>query len=148
MALEYNYFDDADRGSFVTHHWTHSRTGDGFEHIVLTGIVAIHQKGESEDRWRREQVNLNLPIPHIPHDKVFKLRNWAPFVTINAIYNKDTSYDSGHAVDAFRILNPSSEHKPGIIVQADIAIRDTDAWLYRIGYHVTLIGEYVDSTFT
>lgn len=141
--MEYNYSDADDRGRFKTHHWTHSKTGDGLEHIVLTGVVAIHQKGESEERWRRDQVTLILPIFNLPRGQYLKLRYWAPFVTINAIYNKDTSYDSGHAVDAFRLLNPGAQRR-NIHLQADIAIRDTDAWLYRIGYHVTLIGEFTD----
>jgi hypothetical protein len=25
----------------------------------------------------------------------------------------------------------------------DVAVRDTDAWLYRLSYHITLIGKIV-----
>ena len=28
-------------------------------------------------------------------------------------------------------------------VNVDLAVRDTDAWLYRIGYNITLLGKIV-----
>jgi hypothetical protein len=28
-------------------------------------------------------------------------------------------------------------------VNADVTVRDTDAWILRIGYHITLIGKIV-----
>ena len=28
-------------------------------------------------------------------------------------------------------------------VNADLAVRDMDGWLYRLGYHITLIGKIV-----
>ena len=43
------------------------------------------------------------------------------------IYNAGVSNESGHAVDAFRILNPEKLQHGGVTVQVDIAIRDTDA---------------------
>ena len=30
-------------------------------------------------------------------------------------------------------------------VQADLAVRDSDAFLYRVGYHITLVGRIIFS---
>lgn len=143
MTINIDYFSDKDKGKYISRHWAYSKTGDGLESIVLSGVIIIDQKGESENTWKAEQVSFNLPI-RVPNGKAFKLKHWAPFITINSIYNKSVSNDSGHAVDGFRIINPENAQIEYITVQADIAIRDSDAWLYRLGYNVTLIGEYID----
>ena len=147
MAKQYDFFDRHDRNRFIRHNWTHSKTGDGFEHIVLTGVVAIHERGESEDHWKREQIDLLIPIPNVPSGKVLRLKHWAPFVTLNAIYKKNMASrnvadNGGYAVDDFKILNTRNGHSQTVTVQTDVAIRDDDSFLYRIGYNVTLIGEF------
>jgi len=90
---------------FVTPHHVHTKTGDGKELIILTGVVIIDLKGESGEQWRWETVDFGIPFRHIhPVGKALAPENWAVFVTINAIYNAGSSYNSGHAVDAFELL--------------------------------------------
>jgi hypothetical protein len=82
----------------------------------------------------------------------FSVEEWSPFVSLSAIFNQGQSINSGHAVDAWRpnhfgsgtdVLTgrPVSNLFSGVNV--DLAVRDNDAWLYRLGYNVTLIGKIV-----
>ena len=136
---------DDNRNKFTSLHHTHFRTADGFENIVLTGVAIIHLQGESQDSWRREQIELGIRFNGIvPRGKVLALKNWAPFVTLNAVYNANVSHNSGHAVDTFGVLNPSWPLDGKVFIKADIAIRDSDAHLYRLGYQVNLVGKFED----
>lgn len=109
MALYYNM--QRNPGAFVRHHWLHTKTGDGKELITVSGITAIHVKGQTHQRWYRETVNMNIDLTHMVPDwpledgssakSWIKLTNWVPFVTINAIYDRAHSVDAGFAVDEF-----------------------------------------------
>jgi hypothetical protein len=128
---------------FVTPHHVHTKTGDGKELIILTGVVIIDLKGESGEQWRWETVDFGIPFRHLhPDGKALAPENWAVFVTINAIYNAGKSYNSGHAVDAFELLGARAGLAQEIWVRAHVAVRDSDAYLFRIGYHVTLVGKF------
>jgi hypothetical protein len=81
---------------------------------------------------------------------VFSLEEWAPFASLSAVFNQGESIDSGFAVDVWRPNHFSTgtdvvSHQPvsnvftGVSV--DAAVRDTDAWLYRLGYNITLLGK-------
>jgi hypothetical protein len=80
----------------------------------------------------------------------FSLEEWAPFASLSAIFNQDQSINSGFAVDTWRPNHFGSgtdvlSHQPvnnifsGINV--DVAVRDTDAWIFRVGYNITLLGK-------
>ncbi len=82
----------------------------------------------------------------------FAVEEWAPFASLSSVFNQDQSINSGFAVDVWRPthFNTGTDaftHLPieniftGITV--DVAIRDSDAWIYRIGYHITLLGKIV-----
>lgn len=132
-----------DPNKIDTPHYVHTKTGDGLELYVFTGIVIVGLSGHSND-WRREQVEFAISVPDLPSRKVFKLSHWAPFVTINAYENTDDD-DSirGAAVDRFRILNPSAEGS-SFVVQSDVAMRSPETTLHRLGFNVTVVGTYVD----
>lgn len=143
--MYFSMLRDSDRNHFKSVHHVHTRTGDGKELIVLTGITVIDFKGEGETSWRREILDLGIDIRHIlPAGKVLRLDFWAPFVTINAIFNRGVSHYSGHAVDTFQIVNPREEQNGQITLRSNIAVRDTDAWLHRVAYNITLVGQFVN----
>ncbi len=82
----------------------------------------------------------------------FSLEEWAPFASLGSIFNQGQSINSGFAVEAWRpnhfasgtdvVTNlPVTNIFSGINV--DLAVRDTDAWLYRLTYNITLLGKIV-----
>jgi hypothetical protein len=133
---------------FVSRHWLHTRTGDGRELIVLSGNALVNVRGTSSDAWLRGEMRLGVEIgPGIlPSGKWFRADQWVVVVDPSAMWDRDQSVNAGFAVDAFRLISPNAQNgKPAVEISADVAVRDSDAFLYRISYHVTLVGRFVDA---
>jgi hypothetical protein len=113
--------------------------------ISISGVAIVNLQGTSESDWFRERVTLNLNddvaravnlAPWRPRPQYFftyRIEQWVPFATVNARYNRNVANHDGTAVDRFS-LDPSF----GALMHVDVAIRDTDAWLYRVGYQLQL----------
>jgi hypothetical protein len=82
----------------------------------------------------------------------FSVEEWSPFAALGAVFNQGQSINSGFAVNTWRPNNfgvgtdvltnrPVGNLFAGIKV--DLAVRDHDAWLQRLSYHITLIGRIV-----
>lgn len=140
--------------------------------LVLSGVVLIDMKGVTPAQWRRETLlispDLRAPIkfaaqrfgvPLPPGNDSsyyanFQVEQWAPFSTLSSVFNANQSVNSGFAVDAWRpepffaatdLATNAQVSNLFAGVQSDIAVRDSDAFLYRVGYHITLIGRIVFS---
>jgi hypothetical protein len=73
---------------------------------------------------------------------------------VSSIFNQDQSVNSGFAVDVFRphpfftatdIFTNTPRNNLFAGIQVDAAVRDSDAYLYRLGYRITLVGKIVFS---
>jgi hypothetical protein len=82
----------------------------------------------------------------------FSLDEWSPFVSLSSIFDKAQSDNAGFAVDVWRpnhfesgtdvvTSQPVSNIFTG--VNADLGVSDSDAWIYRLGYNITLLGKIV-----
>lgn len=135
--------------------------------LMLSGVAITDFRGESSANWlgetlliRPDQLNpLNhaittyaIPRPSSPHNIAFQVEQMVPFAAISSIFNRNQSVNSGFAVDVWRPAPYSSGTDAfsgaalaklftGIAV--DVAVRDSDAWLYRVSYHITLLGKIV-----
>ena len=139
--------------------------------LVLSGVVIVDIKGKSGAQWRRETVSirpdLNGPLQFAvakfgiptPPGSVganywmgFKVEQWAPFAALSSVFNEHESVNSGFAVDVWR-PNPFASGQDSFSgathtnlfsgIQVDVAVRDTDAWLHRLSYKITLLGKIV-----
>ena len=144
MSLHLN--DVRNRSQFVTQHHVRTRTSDDLEFYVLTGVVVLHWKSEAGRDWRREpDLTLGVTVPGIPSGKALQLRQWAPLITLNAISNDHSSNWPGWALDSFHIPRPRDPITQLVVVQCQVAGWDPDGWVLRLGYHITLTGEFVDA---
>ncbi len=142
-------------------------------HLVLTGVVLLDMKGVSASNWRHETVLIapslrapikfaaqryGVPLPpgldESAYYSHFQVEQCAPFSTLSSIFNAHESVNSGFAVDVWRpnAFSTAPDLATNLQVsnlfagiQADIAVRDSDAYLYRLGYHITLIGRIIFS---
>jgi hypothetical protein len=82
----------------------------------------------------------------------FSVEEWEPFVSLSSIFNQGQSINSGFAVDAWRpnhfgsatnVLTNQSVNNLFAGINVDLAVRDSDAWIYRLGYNITLLGKIV-----
>jgi len=103
-------------------------------------------KGIEGGEWVHEDLVLGLMLPagFVPEGQAFQVEHWAPFVTLNAVYDKEAAVNAGWAVDEFSGPGPVMI-KPGgrLRIQARISVRDVDGWLFRVGFTVTLSGYFV-----
>ena len=127
--------------------------------IILSGVAIIDFKGINSDDWRWETFRLIIPDlkdaiqasgKKAPKGSAlyFQVEQWAPYATLNAIFDKDHSVNAGFAVDnyrpVFQVLSDSKGvkfHNIFSCLEVDAAVRDSDAWIFRIGYNVTLMGK-------
>jgi hypothetical protein len=144
MAIHFNQLRRSDEWRFRSSHWVHTEALGNKHLVTLTGIVVIDFKGTGGD-WLRDRLNLTLRFPTeiLPPDKLFQVELWAPFVTLNAIVNEQQAVNAGWAVDEFegpgRVMI-----RDEVKIWADIAIRDIDGYLIRVGYSLTLVGTFAD----
>jgi hypothetical protein len=140
--------------------------------LVLSGVVMANLKGAGAD-WLRETVSFlpdmagpnnsgplnwaigrfSIPRPTNPNYKVvFSLEEWAPFASLSSIFDQNQAVNAGFAVDVWRPTHfatgtdaftnqPVGNIFTGIDV--DVAIRDVDAWIFRLGYNISLLGKIV-----
>jgi hypothetical protein len=139
--------------------------------LVLSGVGIINMQGETANDWRHDSVHIvpdmkgpldyainrfSIPRPSgnegTNYNPAFQVEEWSPFVGLSSIFDQNQSVNAGFAVDAWR---PSpfgtgndafSQARIGNLfsgVIADVAVRDSDAWLYRLGYNMTLLGRIV-----
>jgi len=140
--MDLSEFENPD--NFKSKHWMHYRTGDDRELIALSGIAIVNFEGLSDETWLSDTLNLGVNIPSalIPADKQFQVQTWTTFMTLNSIYDKDQSVNAGFAVDEF--WGPGAITTKGYItLHAKLAVRDSDAILYRVGYEVTMVGNFI-----
>ncbi|HET9312910.1 MAG TPA: peptidoglycan DD-metalloendopeptidase family protein [Nitrospira sp.] len=139
--------------------------------LVVSGVAIADIKGLTGAHWLHETVSirpdLNAPLHYainrhaIPtptgteganYRLGFQVEQWAPFAALSSVYNQGQSVNSGFAVDVWR-PNPFATGTDAFTnaplnnlfsgIQVDVAVRDTDAWLYRLSYKITLLGKIV-----
>jgi Peptidase family M23 len=135
--------DISNPSQFESQHYVHTETADGLHLYTLTGVVILHLKGTGRD-WLRAQVNLGITVPEIPAGFGLKLKHWSPLVTLNAIQNDEVANWAGWAVDWFQVAHPASPITQQVTVETGVAVRDSDGYLLRLGYEVTLAGTFSD----
>jgi hypothetical protein len=84
----------------------------------------------------------------------FQVEQWAPFAALSSVFNQHESVNSGFAIDVWRpnhfetmrdALSNAMLDKIFTGLQVDVAVRDSDAWIHRISYEITLLGKIVFS---
>jgi hypothetical protein len=135
--------------------------------LVLSGVAIVNMKGSTAADWLRDTVhispNLNGPLDYaIDHFSIprpgapeygfgFQVEQWSPFAAISSIFDENQSVNAGFAVDKWGLAplgtryDLSDGKKIGIFegITVDVGVRDSDAWLYRVGYNITLFGRIV-----
>jgi hypothetical protein len=139
--------------------------------LTLSGVGMVNLKGNSEANWLAETLLLRPTILDPMHYAIsthgipkppgtegsqytlaFQVEQWSPYASISSIFNQNVSNNSGFAVDVWRPdhfdngIDAFSHQPVGNLytgLQVDVAVRDTDAWLYRVGYNILLLGRIV-----
>lgn len=82
----------------------------------------------------------------------FSVDEWAPFVSLGSVYDQASAINAGFAVDDWRpnhfdagtdVVTNAAVNSIFTGVNADLGVNDSDAWIYRLGYNIALIGRIV-----
>jgi hypothetical protein len=139
--------------------------------LTLSGVAMANLKGSPPDDWRRATLLLEPTVVDPMHHAIaqhsipvppgsegpdyalgFQVEQAAPYASISSVFNAAESGNSGFAVDVWRpnhygagIDAFSHQYADNLFsgLQVDVAVRDRDAWLYRVGYNVALLGKIV-----
>lgn len=117
---------------------------------IYSGTAVCALKGESTSSWTRRHMHIYIPtagrqwvdLPaHAPiQPDQTRFIGGTAMAAPAAVYNDNVSNDAGWAVDAAWVQLDN-----GLQVAAHVAVRDSDGYLYRVGYHATVLGrEYRD----
>jgi len=104
--------------------------------------------------WAISHYNIPKPSGSVGTDYLirFALEEWSPFVSLGSVYDQGQSINAGFAVDDWRpnhfdsgtdVVSGQPVNNIFTGVNADLAVSDSDAWLYRLTYNITLIGRIV-----
>ena len=115
-----------------------SQTPDGSWAYVLTGtaVMSFHAAGQD---FTRGNIAFSVDLPGLPPGMGLRLIHWAPFVALASITNDNAATNAAWAVDRFQ-LNDWDRCRPFVRVSADLAVRDADGYILRLGYCVHLLG--------
>lgn len=123
--------------------------------IILSGVAIIDFAGNRPGDWRRDRVILDLDVdfgqaiqlaPYTPPPALqfvgFSIAQVVPFATVNArlarlLPQHAVNPNDGTAVDAFW-SSPG-----GAMISIDVAVRNTDSVIHRLGYHLSLYGTLI-----
>jgi len=123
--------------------------------IILSGVAIIDFAGDNPGDWRRDRVILDLDVdlgqaiqlaPYRPPPGLqfvgFSIAQFVPFATVNArlarlLPQHAVHPNDGTAVDAF-FSSPG-----GAMILIDVAVRNIDSVIHRLGYHLSLFGSLV-----
>jgi hypothetical protein len=104
--------------------------------------------------WAISHYNIPKPSGSVGTDYLirFALEGWSPSVSLGSVYDQSQSINAGFAVDDWRpnhfdsgtdVVTGQPVNNIFTGVNADLAVSDSDAWLYRLTYNITLIGKIV-----
>jgi len=104
--------------------------------------------------WAISQYSIPRPPGSVGEQYLvrFSLEEWAPFVSLSSIFDQAQSINTGFAVDDWRpnhfdsgtdVVAGQPVNNIFTGVNADLGVSDSDAWLYRLSYNITLLGKIV-----
>jgi hypothetical protein len=136
--------------------------------VVLAGVGIVDFTGNNADDWRRETLRIypdiisplqfainrfGIPKPSVDVGPGLELDQWAPFAAVSSSFSREQgTVDAGFAVDEWRpypFFKGTDFDGGGFVTQVfqgiavDIAVRNNQAVLHRVSYHITLIGTIV-----
>jgi hypothetical protein len=135
---------------------------------VLTGVAIVDFAGNNANDWRRDTLwilpeiigsplrfvltHFGVSPPGGDGRPAFQLEQWAPFAAVSSSFSRETgTVDAGFAVDQWRphkflhdvTVEGQSVNQLFNGIDVDLAVRNNQAVLHRVSYHVTLIGKVV-----
>ncbi len=103
--------------------------------LIYTGIAVFGFKGDEDNAWKRDILSFSVGRKFTKEEFLKTIA----VSSLSSLYNRGTWYNGGWSLDSF---NSKWDEKSGnVLVEASLAVRDKDAYLFRIGYQVTVLAK-------
>lgn len=121
---------------------------NGKKMFIFTGNAIVDFKATESNAWTRATYAVNLVIPGTGSGtgNKFSLDGCTPYVSLSSVQSTQTDGNgalSGFAVDEFYIAGSSPYGTLPLNVEIAVQRRESMSVIYRIAYHVTIVGYYV-----
>ena len=126
-------------------HWVHFTDSEQRQVYVLSGTCILNpvEVGPQDgSRWQRGQTDFAVPVPDLPEGQGLVIQQWAPAVVLGSIQNDGVANDAGWAVDDFDLEVAENVAVTAVNPVFNWAVGDTDGYLLRVAYTVTVVGYY------
>jgi hypothetical protein len=142
----------------TSRHWLRiptPETGANHELFIFSGIAIFgNQLKGTGSSWDGGTAFIHANYQNvIPSNRAILTRQWVVDVHLASIFNANVANNTGWAVDNYSLTlieNPDGtllSVAGGILVlRAEIAVRDIDAFLHRLSYQVTIQGSVIPFT--
>jgi hypothetical protein len=139
-------------------HWMGYQLADSRYHIALSGVAILDFLANSATNWRRETYHLevmadraiaflNLPAPPPGQANALRSEQKLLYASLNALKIAHPTNDFGYAVDRFYFGTAPNSPEPNILdsvaFSVDLAVRNDQADLIRVAYHLIVVGSLV-----
>ena len=102
--------------------------------FIYTGIAVFNFKGdEPASAWKKDSIEFELGRVFAPG----QVRDVVATASLNSINNYSTAVHAGWAVD--RVMAQWDLTEQRIKLLADLAVRDVDGYIQRMGFQVTVL---------
>lgn len=125
-------------------HWVHFTDAEQRQVYVLSGTCILDPPlvgPQDGSRWQRGQTDFEIPVPDLPEGQGLVVQQWAPTVLLGSIQNDGVAENAGWAVDDFD-LRAGDEASTVVEPTFNYAVGDTDGYMMRVAYTVTVVGYY------
>ncbi|HTP22223.1 MAG TPA: hypothetical protein VMJ65_21625 [Solirubrobacteraceae bacterium] len=127
-----------------SNHWVHFTDSEQRQVYVLSGTVILDPPlvgPQDGSRWQRGTTDFDITLPDLPEGQGLVIEQWAPTVVLGSIQNDGVAENAGWAVDDFN-LEVSGEASTVVTPTFNYAVGDTDGYMMRVAYSVTVVGYY------
>lgn len=127
--------------------------GDDLYVVGLSGTASVAVSGAAGQDWHRTSVDMYIPLAKAfaavvargslssqPPDSLgLRIVQSMPLVTPIGFSDEARAVNMGIAVNGFRVVDPGglTQH---LHVVVDVAVRDIDAEIHRLGFMIMLVG--------
>jgi hypothetical protein len=132
--------------SLSSQHWAHFTDAEQRQVYVLSGTCILDPVPfgpQDGSRWQHGQTSFAVPVPDLPQGQGLVVQQWAPAVLLGSIQNDGVSNNAGWAVDDFD-LQVGEGPDPNVYPVFNYAVGDTDGYLERVAYTVTVVGYFAE----
>ncbi|MCZ6862540.1 MAG: hypothetical protein O7I42_20085 [Alphaproteobacteria bacterium] len=143
----------------TSRHWLrmptpHARANS--ELFVFSGIAIFDQLKGTGSSWEGGTATIVANYGNvIPEGRAILPHHWTVNIQLASIFNANVANNTGWSVNDYRLRrfrNALGGDRVAVvegklIVRAEIAVRDIDAFIHRLSYDVTILGTVVDFQF-